>query len=83
MAHQPSASRISAVASGNCGERGDILVGSAVGGVTVVAGDGTPLASANVGAPVNCVEASVFSAGEPAWALVGTADGAVVVFALE
>jgi outer membrane protein assembly factor BamB len=75
---------ISAVASGGLrGNAIDILAGSAVGGVTVVAGDGTPLASANVGAPVNCVAASVFSAGEPARALVGTADGAVVVFALE
>lgn len=75
---------ISAVASGGLRSNAvDILAGSAVGGVTVVAGDGTPLASANVGAPVNCVAASGLKADEPARAVVGTADGAVVVFALE
>ncbi len=75
---------IGAVAAGRLlADAVHVLAGSTVGGVTVVADDGTPLAYSNVEAPVSCVAASALDEGEPARALVGTTDGAVIVFALE
>ncbi|NLJ35619.1 MAG: PQQ-like beta-propeller repeat protein [candidate division WS1 bacterium] len=75
---------ISAVATGDLGlDTTAIVVGSAVGGVTVVAADGTPLAYANVEAPVEYVSAMKLHPDAAGVAVAGTADGTVTFFALQ
>jgi len=59
-----------------------VLAGSAVGGLTVVAADGRPLAHAQVGAPVDCVTAVTPKGDQPGLVAVGGGDGVVTVFGL-
>jgi len=63
--------------------RAGILAGSSPGGVTAVSGDGTPLARADVGAPVTCVAVLALAPQQPAVAVAGTSAGRLTVFRLE
>ncbi|MFW5868130.1 MAG: PQQ-binding-like beta-propeller repeat protein, partial [Armatimonadota bacterium] len=60
-----------------------IVTGSWVGGLTVVAADGSPVAYAQIEAPIDSVAIFDANAGHPGLLVAGSSDGAVTAFNLQ